>query len=68
MRMFLDGAFGRIGGKLQASPHSLAASYFFLVFLFNVLGQYQERARNGKVVVLSLVILRKHLCYACVYV
>ena len=33
-----------------------------------MLEQFKERAREDKAVVLSLLILRDRLCYACVYV
>jgi hypothetical protein len=33
-RKLIDGGFGRIVGKLQASPDSLAASHFFVYLLY----------------------------------
>jgi len=57
---FMDGGFGRIGGKLQISPDSLAGSYYFTFYPSIVLRQYQERLLQSNVVVLSLVILRDH--------
>ena len=59
--------FGRIVGKLQVSPDSLEASHFF-VFSFIVLEQQHKRARENREFVLSVLILRDHLYYACVYV
>jgi len=53
-------------------PYQLDIYIYIYIYIyispFNVLGEYHERARKGKVVVLSLLTLREHLCYACVYV
>jgi len=41
---------------------------FFSFFFFTVLEKFQENIRQGKEDVLSLLILRDHLCYACIYI
>jgi len=42
-------------------------SHFF-VFSFIVLEQYHVRSRENREVILSALILKDHLYYACVYV
>jgi hypothetical protein len=66
-RIFIDGGFGRIVGMLQASPDLQAASHFF-VFLLHCVGTISRAGAKSKEVVLSLLILRDHLSYACDYV
>jgi len=66
-RIFMDGGFDRIVESFKRARYAKSVT-FFSFFFFTVLEKFQENRRKGKEDVLSLLILRDHLCYARIYI